>query len=169
MLRALYDICKEVDPDVSWEVCRSILQTTPRFLEAAVPVILYTMDDFIKNEGFDFTAKPISLMDILDEDEPGDKDGVLRAVRLFSDDYGEGLVDLFLLNAEALFYNEQLKNGKIYTPEKYLAELEKNKPMWNILQNAFYDAVKRLDFRVGWLAEDLDEVQTLWGPALEET
>ena len=40
--------------------------------------------------------------------------------------------------------------------------------MWDILQNAFYDGLKRLDFRVGWLSDELDEVQFLSDKQPEE-
>lgn len=168
VLRAWYDICKEINENITWEDCAGIMKTTKKLLDAAEPVILYTMEDFIKNIGFDFNAQPCSLLDTIDENEPGEKDGILHAVRLFPEDYGETLIDLFFLNAEAVFYEQQRNAGKTFTWKEYLAELQENRPMWNALHNAFYDAIGRLDFKVGWTAEDLEEVQFLSEPFSEE-
>ena len=35
--------------------------------------------------------------------------------------------------------------------------------MWDALHNAFYNALDKLDFKVGWTAEDLEEVRFLLG------
>jgi len=71
------------------------VKTTKRLLDAAEPVILYTMENFIKNTSFDFNAQYFPLIDMIDDNEPGEKDGILHAVRLFPDDYGETLVALY--------------------------------------------------------------------------
>ena len=168
VLRAMYEICKEADETISWEDCVGIMKTTKKLLDATKPVILYTMEDFIENIGFDFDAQPISLVDTLDDNEPGEKDGILHAVRLFPEDYGEALVDFFFLNAEAVFYEQQRNAGKTFTWKEYLLELEKNRPMWDALHNAFYNALDKLDFKVGWTAEDLEEVRFLRDPPTEE-
>lgn len=168
VLRALYSICMDTKADLTWEDCMGIMETTPELLGAVEPVILYTMEHFICGSGFNFNAEETRLSDLVDKDEPGEMNGVLCAVKLFSEDYGEFLVDLFFLNAEVELYRLYLDAGKVFTWEEYLAEIQENRSMWDALQNAFYDGLKRLDFRIGWLSEELDEVQFLNEPQPEE-
>lgn len=168
VLRALYDICKSAQEDSTWDDCVGIMRTTPQLLNAVAPVILYTMECFISGDGFNFNAEEVCLSDLIDKDEPGDVNGELRAVKLFSEDYGEFLVELFFLNAEVELYKLHLGTGKTFSWEEYLAELQENRAMWDTLQNAFYDGLKRLDFVSGWLSEELDEVQFLKEPQPEE-
>lgn len=169
VLRALYDICKETEVEFTWDDCAGVMKTTPQLLAATVPVVLYTMESFVGSGGFNFNAEEVRLVDLIEEDEPGEVNGILRAVKLFSEDYGEFLIEFFFLNAEVELYNNTLNAGKTYSWKEYLAEIQENKSMWDILQNAFYDGLKRLDFRVGWLSEELDEVRFLHGPQPEES
>ena len=168
VLRALYDICQEAESDLTWDECANIMRATPKLLEAAVPIILYTMECFIVDDGFNFDATHVGLSDLIDDDEPGEVDGVLHGVKLFSEDYGEFLIDFFFLNAETELYKLQLNTGRTFSWKEYLEEIQENKSMWDILQNAFYDGLKRLDFRVGWLSDELDEVQFLSDKQPEE-
>ncbi len=163
VLRALYEISQEADNDdkLTWRDCINIMKSTPELLAAAEPVVLYTMEDFISKDGFNFGATGGYL---IEENEPGEENGILKAVYLFSEEQGEFLYDFFFLNAEVVFYYRQLSAGKACSWKEYLAEIQEDKTLWDQIKAAVHDGFRRMDFKVGWLAEDLEEVQFLHQP-----
>lgn len=165
VLRALYEISQEGVPKgeekFSWDDCVKVMRASPELLNVAEPVVLYTMEDFIINIGFDYEATGGHL---IEENEPGMVNGVLQAVKLFSEETGEYLYDFFFLNAEVMFYNQQLSAGKNYSWKEYLAEIQSDRSMWDKIIAAVHDAFRRMDFKVGWAADDLEETQFLHQP-----
>jgi len=146
--RDLYEICEQkgILHGKTWEDFVEYVRSYHVIRDTAVDVFKKTLEDFFQNGYYDFkTAKTEFRFD-----EEALKKPPIVMSRLFSDEERYDIINRILFGAEIIYYQYQLNAGKDYSWEQYLGELTENKQMFDILIEAFRDAVARLDFKPAW-------------------
>lgn len=150
VIKAMYELANEGSPqDISWDMCLSVVKHSKVFHDAAVDVLRHTLTEFVNAGDFNFKARTAPVL--YDDNEPGEKDGILRSVHFLPADTGCAIIDWFLLRAEIAYYFYLLNMGKKYTWIEYVDTLTQNEEIWSILRTAFQDALGRIDFKERWL------------------
>lgn len=150
-VKALYELLGETaPPDVTWDECIKLVTGVRNVRDAAVRVLSQSITSFLKESCFNFQAITPSL---LNDDEPGVEDGIIRSVQFFPQDVGRTVIDWFFLQAEIIQYTCLLYGGITTSWDEYTTELLRKGELWDTLRTAFQDALARIDFRAAWADE----------------
>lgn len=108
----------------------------------------------------------LSERDFFDDDNPGhalkfvdDVDGdALNLICLFPNEIGRALLRILILRGQVFRHIHRVEGGKEQTWPQFLAELNTNRDLWPGLFQPLFSALRHLDFKEIWQAQDLDKL-----------
>ncbi len=156
--RDLYDLCRENGwfRNLPWADFVLLMRANKSARNAAIVVVFETLSDFFSSECYDFDAKDVVLAYGGDGEDPNDDR--ISCAQLFSPDEGHALIESFLFLTEITHYKRQLGQGKDYSWQQYLDELERERTLWDEVVIGYRDALARLNFKPAWEARRLTEL-----------
>lgn len=156
--RDLYDLCRENGwfRDLPWAEFVLLMRANKPARNAAICVIFDTLSNFFVNERFNFDAASVSMIYGGEGEDPNDDN--ISCAQLFSPDEGRAFIESFLFLTEITHYKRQLSQGKNYSWQQFLNQLEQDRTLWDEVLMGYRDALTRLNFKPAWETRRLEEL-----------
>lgn len=156
--RDLYDLCRENGwfRNLPWAEFVLLMRANKSARNAAIVVIFDTLSCFFANEHYDFDAAGVSMIYGGEGENPNDDR--ISCAQLFPSGEGRTFIESFLFLTEITHYKRQLSQGKDYSWQQYLNELEQDRTLWDEVLIGYRDALARLNFKPAWEARRLAEL-----------
>lgn len=156
--RDLYDLCRENGwfRNLPWAEFVLLMRANRPARNAAIAVIFETLKNFFTCERYNFDAAGVSM--ICGGEGENSNDDRISCAQLFPPDEGHTFIESVLFLTEITHYKRQLSQGKDYSWQQYLNELEQDRTLWDEVLIGYRDALARLNFKPAWEARRLAEL-----------
>ena len=153
VLHDLHAVLNEQAPgDFSWEICHMLMKSLCELREAATQVVQITMEDMILQWEMEFNFNNPVVNFIPIENDIGIVDGQLQGIDIYGEDKGPTVVRYFLFKVQQAYFVRLKRDGEVNDWDGFIVRLLLQNDMaeWNIVVDAFRDALSRLDYRPAW-------------------
>ena len=158
-LKAYYNFLNEDGVcGFSWATFLDMVKHSKKQVDAVAAVVRHSVYNIHIIQALDFDCGEVK---VCDDYEPGEDDGILQSLKIFSEEEGNVVIDRYYFLAEMIHFHYLCGLDASLTWEKYTKEIIAGKEVWEQLRRAFVNSMRKLDYRAVWLDDSIPEIKAL--------